>query len=69
MESLFNFRVPEFFLNNFITLDDMVAETIDVMTEVEQETLDEIYRGVIAIPHLQNSMKAMMLTPEDLFGF
>lgn len=66
--NLNDFSSPDF-LPNLVTLDDMVAETVDLLTLPEKETLDEVFRGVISIPYLQESMKALARTPEEFFGF
>ena len=54
---------------NIVTLDDMVAETVDALSSIEKETLDEIYRGVINIPHLQEGLKAIVESPEGVLDF
>lgn len=69
METLIDRNVSNGFLNNLVTLDDMVVETIDVLTTVEKEALDEVYRGFIDIPYLQDSLKVLIQNPETMFGF
>lgn len=71
MESKISSKVPkpQSFLQSIVTLDDMVAETVDFITSSEKTTLDEVFRNIIDVPFLKDAIYEQLVHPEDWFSF